>query len=752
MDGHSNAVEELLSAPAGGRILSKGMEDYAASCRNGAPPVCRRACPLDLDIPAFITKLQRGNFTGAYAILRDAVIFPEIVCRFCPEYCAEVCERRETDRAVSLRRLERAASEHARTTKPTRFHIPGQGKRVAVIGAGLGGLACLFRLVRRGYDAVLYEKEDRIGGSLLERGAPEELIPLLENQLSCIEFEKRTARLSGEEPELADFDAVVAATGGAALTIPSGQEWFRVETAPGDSVTQVIAAGVQTAAAVNRYLLTGKREDASSAEGAPLPGASAGEPSAPPESYTKEEAKEEAGRCRKCDCTECSDACTMMRWYAKMPPRIVSDVRKTFNYAEGLEPRVAVRLVNACSDCDACGSVCPEGIDMGRFLIDARRILHKDRALPPAFHSFYLADMAFADGPECALSYSPPGFSSCSRVFFPGCQLGASDPRYVRAAYEQLLKGRKDTALLLGCCGAPAVWAGREDLVEQKKLALLQQWEAMGRPVFVLACPTCRKMFERYLPEIETISLYRVLDGEMEMRPRAERRAAIFDPCSSGNDPETREAVRRLAAGAGVEAEELFADREKKVCCGFGGNIRPSNESLYRKIAQDCVELSELPYVTYCSNCRETLRSRGKECRHILDVLFDLDDGTRPVPHLGEMRDNRRRLKKELLQTYCAEARRPEEERMHVQISEELLEKMDAELITAEDVETVIRYCEESGRKLASPRNGQSIGHLRIGTATFWVIYRKQDDGFAVENVYSHRMQIEDEEESADGR
>lgn len=33
----------------------------------------------------------------------------------------------------------------------------------------------------------------------------------------------------------------------------------------------------------------------------------------------------------------------------------------------------------------------------------------------------------------------------------------------------------------------------------------------------------------------------------------------------------------------------------------------------------------ELPYVTYCVNCRESFAGQGKEAVHILDLLFGLN-------------------------------------------------------------------------------------------------------------------------------
>jgi hypothetical protein len=61
-------------------------------------------------------------------------------------------------------------------------------------------------------------------------------------------------------------------------------------------------------------------------------------------------------------------------------------------------------------------------------------------------------------------------------AFFPGCQLGAADPRYVTEPYRWLLSKKRDTGLLLRCCGVPAEWAGNEKLHESAIDGLREDW------------------------------------------------------------------------------------------------------------------------------------------------------------------------------------------------------------------------------------------------------------------------------------
>ncbi len=62
---------------------------------------------------------------------------------------------------------------------------------------------------------------------------------------------------------------------------------------------------------------------------------------------------------------------------------------------------------------------------------------------------------------------------------------------------------------MLGCCGAPAAWAGRDDLFQQVLERFVHRWEEMSQPRIILACPTCSLMFKKSLPALPTLSLWK---------------------------------------------------------------------------------------------------------------------------------------------------------------------------------------------------------------------------------------------------
>ncbi|KNZ43577.1 (Fe-S)-binding protein, partial [Acetobacterium bakii] len=401
-----------------------------------------------------------------------------------------------------------------------------------------------------------------------------------------------------------------------------------------------------------------------------------------------------------------------------------------------------------------CKEACPENLDFEELFISSRRELHKGGKLPPAFHDFWMQDMAFSNSEEAFMMVNANGGDKSSYLFFPGCQLGGSDPDYVTNAYTYLKKHLEDEpSMMIGCCGAPAEWAGREEEHAAVIDGIRNIWENQGRPEVILACPSCRKMFAKHLPEIQVQSLWNVIaeKGNVDYRRiAASKKVTVFDPCASRYDPETQNSIRIILKNSGYELEELPYSSERAQCCGYGGQIQAVNRPLFDKIVNIRVEAASNDYVTYCTNCRDTFAAAGKSAVHILDLLFNDDievSAARKPPTLTQRRENRIKLKKVLqIETEGIKIALEDEPMKSVKvfIAPEVYAKMDRNFILAEDVQRTIEYCESTGEKIMDISTGNFSGHLQDGIITFWVIYKPERDGFRLETVYSHRLIIEE--------
>lgn len=750
------------NAPLSARILSMEMGNHVADCYSGEDAPCVTVCPLNLDIPDFINKLQRGNFQSAYNLFRDYAIFPAIVQRLCPQPCEAACVRGLCDRSVALNKLEKAAINFARNTAPVRYNMPVKNQTVAVVGAGLCGLSCMVRLASHGYRVTIFEKADRLGGSLWEKLPDGDFLDEIALQTGHLSYELRTNTEITSLDEIKDFDAILLATGACGndfgLSRAMNPESLGSEQAGvflgggllGSGSIAAIENGIRASQSIESYLKTGRMHEMS--------GVFVKKPSRlkvnmrkfpdvvrpDTDEYSKEDAINEAKSCQRCDCDDCFRACDFMQHYKKLPKKIVNDVRVLFNPVEGLQGSYGTRMVNSCMACGLCAELCTEDIDMGKFLLESRSILHREGKLPPVFHDFWLRDMHHAQGKQAYVKQPVSAMDKSRYLFFPGCQLGASNPAYVEQTYKYLTEKLPGTGLLLTCCGAPLEWAGDPQGMAASALHIKEDWQSMGEPEIIYACPSCEKMLGKYLPEIKKVSIYEMLSriGTPDGKPGSGT-VSIFDPCSSRYNPNMQDSVRTLVTTTGAEIAELPRGGKEAVCCGFGGHIYPANKELFNCIGESRAGMSEHPFVTYCANCRDLISYHEKPIAHVLGLIFGLDDFARKAPSLTERRKNREVLKRSL--QGCPEETNMEKEELEIVLAEGLAAKLDKSLILEDDLRETIRHCEESGAKLFNPDNGCFTGHRRLGTVTYWVEYRPCGNGFEVVNTYSHRMQIEGE-------
>ena len=145
-------------------------------CKN---PQCVKGCPVNINIPGFISELVKENVEGAYQVISQYSALPSVCGRVCPQesQCEAKCIRGIKGDAVSIGKLERFTADTAREMgiKPTKAEKMN-GKKVAVIGSGPAGLTCAGDLAKLGYDVTIFEALHKAGG-VLSYGIPEFRLP-----------------------------------------------------------------------------------------------------------------------------------------------------------------------------------------------------------------------------------------------------------------------------------------------------------------------------------------------------------------------------------------------------------------------------------------------------------------------------------------------------------------------------------------------------------------------------------------------
>ena len=118
----------------------EAMEE-ASRCLNCKNAKCITGCPVNIDIPGFISQVKEGNIEEAYKIIGESSALPAVCGRVCPQesQCEGKCIRGIKGDPVSIGKLERFVADWAKENgiKPA-APTEKNGHKVAVIGSGAG--------------------------------------------------------------------------------------------------------------------------------------------------------------------------------------------------------------------------------------------------------------------------------------------------------------------------------------------------------------------------------------------------------------------------------------------------------------------------------------------------------------------------------------------------------------------------------------------------------------------------------------
>ncbi len=151
------------------------IRQLAKRCQNCGLPFCHAmGCPLQNAVPDMNRAVMHGNWRDAWERLAETSPFPEFTSRICPALCeASCCLEGEGFGATNVRQIEKKVVDTAFANGWVHAQKPlkRNGRRVAVIGAGPAGMAAAVKLNKAGFEVVIYDRHEKIGG-LLRYGIP----------------------------------------------------------------------------------------------------------------------------------------------------------------------------------------------------------------------------------------------------------------------------------------------------------------------------------------------------------------------------------------------------------------------------------------------------------------------------------------------------------------------------------------------------------------------------------------------------
>lgn len=741
-------------------------------CITDEPSACITRCPLHVDVKGMLQEASEGNFSKAYKILIKKLPFPKLLCRICDHVCEDACLRRDIGGCVSIQQLEKAIVKYGATVPGRSFPIPKNGSKIAVVGGGLSGLIAAVDLDKKGYKVTIYEKENKLGGRLWS--FPDETLPkdILKEEVEAvgkgdIKIEFNTEMTYEDMVSLNEkYDALYIGIG-KKIDLKVNSDTFETDipgifagglAADNESIIFSVSSGRRAAISIDRYVqkksMTAVRENEGSyasslkldiSEIVPIKQVKPLED----DGLSEREAIEEASRCIKCQCIECSKVCSHLRKYKTIPKQYIKKIYNNENVIMG--DRYANKMINSCAMCGLCGEVCPTNLNMRDIILDTRKSMVSRDKMPPSAHDFALKDMEFSTSERFTMLKHQVGFDKSRYLFFPGCQLSASSPEYVEKIYDYLTESISEgVGIMLGCCGAPAEWAGREELFKRSIGKLKEAWDSMGKPTFILACSTCCSIFKGYAPEIEFVSLWDIISKlglPKDSKVNEKRVFTVHDACTTRYDNSLQDSVRKIIEDLGHEIEELKFSKEKTKCCGYGGLVYYANNEQAEDFIKERIQESSRDYVVYCAMCKELFASQGKRTLHLLDLIYgeDLDKlSEKRGPRLWERRINRSSLKAKLLKKWGEDqiSTGNVNSRLNIVLSEKIKDLMEKRWILLQDIEQVIENAEATEDKFVNPENGHYLAKKVLVNVTCWVEYEKTEESYIVHNAYSHRMEV----------
>lgn len=179
IESNSDEVRDMRKT-----ALNLLLSEHIGDCE--AP--CTMACPAHANVEEYVRAGRNKDLLGALKIIKQRIPLPLSIGRVCPRFCEKDCRRNIIDKPVAINDVKRLAA--VLYYESYMEDLPSlNGKKVAIIGAGPGGLGAAYFLRLNGIAADIYDQMPQAGG-MLRYGIPEYRLPKSILNKEIAHFEK----------------------------------------------------------------------------------------------------------------------------------------------------------------------------------------------------------------------------------------------------------------------------------------------------------------------------------------------------------------------------------------------------------------------------------------------------------------------------------------------------------------------------------------------------------------------------------
>ena len=383
------------------------------------------------------------------------------------------------------------------------------------------------------------------------------------------------------------------------------------------------------------------------------------------------------------ECGRCQDACPAFRTDKPLSPKMIMvNMEKNLlaertaviaKNREGQKPLVpdihAEDEIWTCTTCGACQHVCPVEIEHIRKIVGMRqsRVLMESK-FPAPLNGFFrnletnanpwgigFAERGrWAEGLKLRTLAEHPG---AEYLFWVGCSGSFDDEgRKTARAFARLLSAAGVDFAILGpeekCCGDSARRLGNEYLFQTLAAEAIETFARYQVRHILTICPHGYNTFKNEYPRLverlaslspETRDHYLKIDvrhhseflaemisaGRLKPESLPGSRIAFHDPCYLGRHNGLVDAPRAvLRAVTGSAPRELHDNREHSLCCGAGGGLMWTEETLGSRVnhlrTDQILAAGVSDVATSCPFCltmlRDGLRDKGRADVTVRDI------------------------------------------------------------------------------------------------------------------------------------